>query len=75
MEEAYRRLSDMLSAMPEWESMARYLPQETSDGITLRSAVATTLAAGLELAREGKLQMRQFEPFGKIYVRRAPEDT
>ena len=31
--------------------------------------------ARLELAREGKLQLRQFEPFGKIYLRRAPEDT
>ncbi len=75
MEEAYRRLSSMLSEMPEWESMARYLPLEAGDGITLRSAVATTFAAGLELAREGKLQLRQFEPFGQIYVRRAPEDT
>ena len=74
MEEAYRRLSGMLSAMPEWESMARYLPPDVGGGITLRSAVATTFAAGLELAREGKLQLRQFEPFGQIYVRRAPED-
>ena len=75
MEEAYRRLSGMLSAMPEWETMARYLPPEAGGGITLRSAVATTFAASLELAREGKLQLRQFEPFGQIYVRRAPEET
>ena len=75
MEEAYRRLSSMLPAMPEWESMARYMPPEAGGGISLRSAVATTFAAGLELAREGKLQLRQFEPFGQIYVRCTPEDT
>ncbi len=75
MEEAYRRLAGMLSAMPEWETMARFLPPEAGGGITLRSAVATTFAASLELAREGKLQLRQFEPFGQIYLRRAPEET
>lgn len=75
IEEAYGRLSDMLSVMPEWETMVRYLPPEAGSDITLRSAIATTLAASLELAREGKLQLRQFEPFGKIYLRRAPEDT
>jgi segregation and condensation protein A len=75
MEQAYRRLSAMLTAMPEWESLARYLPPEAGAGVTLRSAVATTFAASLELAREGKLQLRQFEPFGRIYVRRAPEET
>ncbi len=75
IEEAYRRLAGMLTAMPEWETMARFLPPEAGGGFTLRSAVATTFAASLELAREGKMQLRQFEPFGQIYVRRAPEQT
>ena len=75
MEQAYRRLADMLTVMPEWESMARFLPPDAGGGIALRSAVATTFAASLELAREGKMQLRQFEPFGHIYVRRAPEET
>ncbi len=75
MEQAYRRLAGMLTAMPEWESLARFLPPEAGGGVNLRSAVATTFAASLELAREGKMQLRQFEPFGQIYVRRAPEET
>ena len=75
MDQAYRRLAGMLTVMPEWESMARFLPPEASGGLTLRSAVATTFAASLELAREGKMQLRQFEPFGQIYVRRVPEET
>jgi len=72
---AYRRLSAMLPGLPEWESMARFLPPEAGNGLSLRSAVATTFAASLELAREGKLQLRQFEPFGRIYVRNRPEDS
>ncbi|MDP6474922.1 MAG: ScpA family protein [Alphaproteobacteria bacterium] len=75
MEQAYRRLAGMLTAMPEWESLARFLPPEAAGGANLRSAVATTFAASLELAREGKMQLRQFEPFGQIYVRRALEET
>lgn len=75
MDQAYRRLAGMLTVMPEWESMARFLPPEASGGLTLRSAVATTFAASLELAREGKMQLRQFEPFGQIYVCRVPEEA
>jgi chromatin segregation and condensation protein Rec8/ScpA/Scc1 (kleisin family) len=37
-----------------------------------RSAVAATLVAGLELTRQGMLQMRQLAPFGPIYLRRSP---
>lgn len=75
MEAAYGRLTAMLPAMPEWESMARFLPPEAGSGLYLRSVVATTFAASLELAREGKMQLRQFEPFGQIYVRRRPEEV
>ena len=75
LEQAYRRLAGMLTVMPDWESMAQFLPPEAGSGISLRSAVAATFAASLELAREGKMQLRQFEPFGRIYVRRAPEGT
>jgi segregation and condensation protein A len=75
LEQAYSRLAGMLAVMPEWESMARFLPPGASGELSLRSAVATTFAASLELAREGKMQLRQFEPFGRIYVRRAPEGT
>ena len=73
--QAYTRLAGMLVVMPEWESMSRFLPSELSGEFSLRSAVATTFAASLELAREGKMQLRQFEPFGRIYVRRAPEGS
>ena len=75
LEQAYSRLAGMLAVMPEWESMSRFMPSEASGEFSLRSAMATTFAASLELAREGKMQLRQFEPFGRIYVRRTQEGT
>ena len=75
LEQAYSHLAGMLAVMPEWESMSQFLPPGASGEFSLRSAVATTLAASLELAREGKMQLRQFEPFGRIYVRRTQEGT
>lgn len=35
-----------------------------------RSAKASTFTAGLELARDGELEMRQTEPFAPIYIRK-----
>lgn len=75
MEDAYQRLSGMLGAMPEWESLARFLPTGGEDPLLVRSALATTFAASLELAREGRLSIRQLEPFGPIYVRRSEDTT
>lgn len=75
MEDAYRRLADMLGTMPNWESLARFLPQADADPLVNRSAVATTFAASLELAREGRLSIRQHEPFGPIYIRHIEDAT
>ena len=71
MEDAYRRLSRLLGGAPEWEALARFLPRNRAraGGADARSLLASTLAASLELAREGRLQLRQREPFGPIYLR------
>ena len=76
MEDAYQRMSQLLGSTPDWETLARFLPRGTaaeSDAMA-RSGVASTLAASLELAREGRLQIRQLEPFGPIYLRRRREE-
>ncbi|MBV8186474.1 MAG: segregation/condensation protein A, partial [Alphaproteobacteria bacterium] len=35
-----------------------------------RSALASTFVAGLQLAKDGSLELRQTERFGPIYVRK-----
>jgi segregation and condensation protein A len=72
IEEALERLSRLVGKLPDWETLARLLPLGLVDPLLQRSALASTLVAGLELARQGALQMRQFVPFGPIYVRGGP---
>ena len=42
------------------------------DPVQRRAAVASTLLAGLELARAGRADLRQDAQFGPILVRAAP---
>jgi segregation and condensation protein A len=74
MDMAIERLSQMLGRMPDWTTLSTFLPQGLR-GIVGRSAVAAMFAAGLELVRSGRLQLRQDTVFGPIYVRRAPENN
>ncbi len=74
IDDALKRLSDILGTMIDWEALMNYLPAGLGDGLIKRSAVASTFAASLELVRVGKLQLRQLEPFGPIYVRRSAKD-
>jgi segregation and condensation protein A len=71
IEESLMRLRRLVPDVPEWEALWRFLPATLVDAQLTRSAVASTLVAGLELARQGSLQLRQLAPFGPIYVRRS----
>jgi segregation and condensation protein A len=71
IEEALERLAKLVGTLPDWETLWRFLPAGLQDESWARSAVASTFVAGLELARQGRLQLRQFVPFGPLYVRRA----
>lgn len=69
IEEARERLERMLGHIGNWSGLTRLLPTEWSAGGARRSGVASTLLACLELARDGKVEMRQLKPFDEIYVR------
>ena len=45
------------------------LPEELRGELFLRSALASTFAATLELARRGRIELRQDRTFGPIYLR------
>ncbi|HJS30626.1 MAG TPA: ScpA family protein [Alphaproteobacteria bacterium] len=74
MEMALERLSTMLGRMPEWTTLASFLPKGIGNSLIFRSAHAAMLAAGLELVRSGRMHIRQDVPFGPIYVRKAPDN-
>ena len=70
VEDVMERLRRLLGATKDWESLWSFLPP--GSGITARSALASTFAASLELAREGEVRIRQSGgPFGPVYLRPA----
>jgi segregation and condensation protein A len=69
IEEARERLERMLGRISDWSALDRLLPLEWSGGTRRRSAVASTLLACLELARDGKVEIQQTAPFAEIFVR------
>lgn len=77
VEDALGRLSEFLGvdAPIEWSTLETFLPAEIKDGPLYRNAVATTLVASLELARSGRIRLRQPQPFGPIFIRRAGESA
>ena len=70
MEDALKRLGQVLGAVPDWTELRAFLPVDWREPGLSRSAVASTFAASLELARDGALALRQSEPFGPIELRR-----
>ena len=78
VEDALKRLRRLLGRTPDWQSLWSYLPEELRGGLFGRSAVASTFAASLELAKEGKVNIRQTDTFGPIFLRSradSAEDT
>jgi len=69
VEQALARLQRLLGRTPDWQSISSFLPPNVRDGLVARSALASTFVASLELARSGKVQIRQNTPFGPIYLK------
>lgn len=77
MEEAIDRMAKMLGNLPKsgiqsvWTTLQSFLPDNIKDPLMLRSATASTFTAGLELAKQGKVEIRQDGLFRPIYLRSA----
>ena len=69
MDEALQRLVRFLGRVPDWRELASFLPEELRGEVFRRSALAATFAAILELARGGRIELRQDRAFGPIYLR------
>ena len=70
LEEAIERVSRMLGMAIEWTHLEDFLPQ-TDDPQLRRSALASSFVAALELARRGRLDLKQDEAFAPISLRSA----
>jgi segregation and condensation protein A len=68
-EAALQRLAQLLAGK-DWRELASFLPEGLGDPLQHRSAVAASLIASLELARQGEIELRQAAPFAPIMIRR-----
>ncbi|MBL6933184.1 MAG: segregation/condensation protein A [Rhodospirillales bacterium] len=74
VDDALERLHQIIGKMPDWSTLSKFLPVGIKQGLTYRSAVASTFAATLEMAKEGKLRIRQDGVFGEIFLRSGSGD-
>jgi segregation and condensation protein A len=74
MQDALARLSALVGNLPDWASLERFLPDNLATPLERRGAMASTLLAGLEMARGGAVRLRQEAAFGPILVRCGSND-
>jgi len=71
VKDALARLFSLVGSLPDWTDLERFLPEAVGTPLQRRAAMAATLVAGLEMARDGRLRLRQAEQFGPILLHRA----
>jgi len=70
LDEAIERVGKMIGAALEWTFLESFLPV-SQDPQFRRSALASSFVAALELARRGRLDIAQDEPFAPVKLRAA----
>ncbi|MDE2446670.1 MAG: segregation/condensation protein A [Alphaproteobacteria bacterium] len=70
IKEARETLERLMGAMDEWGTFDVWLERYLASPETRRSVRASSFTASLELARDGRIEMRQEQAFKPIYMRR-----
>jgi segregation and condensation protein A len=68
LEAATERVSRLVGQRIDWATIESFLPDGAS-GVFRKSALASSFLAALELARRGKVELRQHQAFAPLYVR------
>ena len=78
-DEALERLNKLLGCLPRkgkksvWATFDSFLPDSSEDELYNRSSLAATLLAGLELAKQGCIDIQQDGEFRPIYMRQSDQ--
>jgi segregation and condensation protein A len=70
LEDAIERIGQALGTRLDWCALESFLP-DGGDPAYRRSALASGFAATLELARQGRVDLRQDDAFAPLWLRRA----
>ena len=70
MEQALERMKGLIGEAIEWGELSQFLPEAwRNDPKRRRTAIASTFAAALELVKEGRMEIRQYDNFAPIQLR------
>ena len=75
LDQAFSRLERMLGALPRgdhgtaWTTLESFLPERVENLLYARSSMASTLTAMLEMAKQGKIEVKQDGLCRPIYLR------
>lgn len=81
MEEAMTRVTRMLGGLPRngiasvWTTLSSFMPEKIASPLYGRSSLASLLTVALELAKQGKTELRQDGLFRPIYLRAVERDS
>jgi segregation and condensation protein A len=79
MDAAMDRMVKMLGSLPKqgmrsvWTTLESFVPDDITDRLYRRSALASSFTAGLEMAKQGALEIKQDGLFRPIYMRATGE--
>jgi segregation and condensation protein A len=68
VQQALERLTRMIGSAPGWTNLLRFLPETIMTPLERRGAYASSLLAGLELARDGQVELQQDAMFAPIMI-------
>jgi len=75
MEDVLERMISMLGKLPQkgrfsvWTTLQSFIPDNLVDKLMSSSALASTFVAGLELVKQGKIEIKQDGAFRPIHLR------
>lgn len=70
LEAAIERVSALIGTRIEWSTLQSFLP-EGAAGPYAKSALASSFVAALELAKQGRVELRQKSAFAPLYLKAA----
>jgi segregation and condensation protein A len=68
LEAAIERVARLVGAAIDWATIESFLPDDAQGGFR-KSALASSFLAALELARQGRLDLRQKSAFAPLYLK------
>lgn len=79
MDAAHDRMTTMLGKLPRkgpwsvWTTLSSFMPEKIKDKLYGRSSMASMFTVGLEMAKQGRVEIKQDGAFRPIYLRASME--